>query len=52
MKFRKAERIHPVHIFPGIILAILFLTSGILLMNGHQRIGIIRQESDVKIVFF
>lgn len=40
-----------VHTLPGIILAVLFLVSGLLIRNGHQRVGIIRQESDVKIVF-
>ena len=32
-------------------MAVLFLVSGLLIRNGHQRVGIIRQESDVKIVF-
>lgn len=42
---------HAVHILSGIILAVLFLTSGLLIRSGCQKVGITTHESDVKIVF-
>lgn len=44
-------RIYVGHILPDIILAVLFLISGLLISNGHERVGTIRPASDVKIVF-
>lgn len=49
--YRVSERIYVGHILPDIILAVLFLISGLLISNGHLRVGTITQASDVKIVF-